>query len=133
MDTNHTVLLVDDESAVRDGVAQALESAGYRVARCRDGSDAIAWLREHPMPDLLIGDVHMPDVDGFELRTRAHALHPELSVLLITGDPRIGTDSDGRATGPLLYKPFTRRELLDMAEQVIVNNRSALSGNAVWS
>ena len=43
----HTILLVDDESSVRDGIGQALESAGYRVARCTDAAQAISWLREH--------------------------------------------------------------------------------------
>ncbi len=67
------VLLVDDEPAVRDGVGQALESAGYSVNRCRDGLDAISWLEDNPAPHLLIGDVHMPGIGGYELRVRARA------------------------------------------------------------
>jgi CheY-like chemotaxis protein len=109
-----TILLVDDESTVRDGVGQALESAGYLVARCCDGAQAISWLRLHPTPSVMIGDVHMPGIDGFELRQRARQMRSDLAVLLITGDPEIGSGGPSdRAADQLLRKPFTRAELLD--------------------
>ena len=116
----HTILLVDDEMTVRDGIGQALESAGYRVARCADGAQAISWLRVHPKPSVMIGDVHMPGIDGFELRQRAHEMRSDLAVLLITGDPNVGSEgSSGPVAGQLLRKPFTRAELLDTVGSLI--------------
>jgi two-component system response regulator MprA len=124
--TEDNVLLVDDEPAVRDGVGQALESAGYRVARCGNGEEAVSWLRHHPVPDILIGDVHMPGIGGFELGGRAHAMYESLPVLLITGDPYVGaTPGDGPVLGPLLRKPFTRGDLLDAVAGLIAEARSA--------
>jgi CheY-like chemotaxis protein len=116
----HTILLVDDEATVRDGIGQALESAGYRVARCSDAVQAISWLRVHATPSVLIGDVHMPGIDGFELRQRAREMRSDLAVLLITGDPSIGAGAPSdRLTGRLLRKPFTRTELLDTVGSLI--------------
>ena len=62
----HTILLVDDETTVRDGIGQALESAGYKVARCADGAEAISWLKLHATPSVMIGDVHMPGIDDVD-------------------------------------------------------------------
>ena len=116
----HTILLVDDETTVRDGIGQALESAGYKVARCADGAEAISWLKLHATPSMMIGDVHMPGIDGFELRQRAREMRSDLAVLLITGDPNIDAGgSDGRLAGQLLRKPFTRAELLDTVGSLI--------------
>lgn len=116
----HTILLVDDESTVRDGVGQALESAGYRVAVCGDAAQAISWLSVHQTPSVLIGDVHMPGIDGFELRQRAREMRVGLAVLLITGDPDVGAgEVSGRITGRLLRKPFTRAELLDVVSNLV--------------
>ena len=116
----HTILLVDDETTVRDGIGQALESAGYKVARCADGAEAISWLKLHATPSVMIGDVHMPGIDGFELRQRAREMRSDLAVLLITGDPNIESEGiDGRLAGRLLRKPFTRAELLDTVGSLI--------------
>jgi len=129
MERVDTILLVDDESAVLHGIGQALESGGYSVTRCADGVEAIAWLHAHSEPNLLICDVHMPGVDGFELRQRARSMRPGLGVLLISGDPRVGADGDGPAAGAFLRKPFTRSELLNAVAQLIAGNRGAFAGN----
>lgn len=116
----HVILLVDDETTVRDGIGQALESAGYKVARCADGAQAISWLKLHPAPSVMIGDVHMPGIDGFELRQRAREMRSELAVLLITGDPDVESGQmNGRLIGQMLRKPFTRAELLDTVGSLI--------------
>ena len=64
-----TILVADDNRANRDALASLLEAAGYGVIVAADGKDALARARE-PTPALIISDVLMPQMDGYELARR---------------------------------------------------------------
>jgi DNA-binding NarL/FixJ family response regulator len=78
------VLLADDHTLVRAGVRRILEAEpGFTVEEVADGHAALAVLRERPM-DVLVLDLTMPGLDGFEVLRRARAAHPAVKVLVLT-------------------------------------------------
>jgi signal transduction histidine kinase/CheY-like chemotaxis protein len=105
------ILVVDDDDAVRNTVADILKGLGYAVEPAAGGADALALLRQGAAVDLLLTDVVMTGMGGLELARAAHALRPRLPIVFITGyaDP-VGTD-DGLRMHRLVRKPFRPADL----------------------
>jgi two-component system cell cycle sensor histidine kinase/response regulator CckA len=83
---SETILLVEDETPLRNMLREALANAGYRVLEASDGADAIwKWERDARTIDLLITDVVMPIVNGRELARRLGQLTPRMQVLYMSG------------------------------------------------
>jgi len=105
-----TVLLVDDEDAVRLVAARALRRAGWQVIAHPSGDSALGWLREpgRNPPAAVISDVLMPGIDGPALVRAARALHPGLPALLVSGysDERLRSLL-GEGNTVFLSKPYT--------------------------
>ena len=80
------ILLVDDDSGIRESVVECLVSEGYAVDAVANGADALAWLGREPRPDLVVLDLVMPVMNGAELlgRIRADARIADLPVVLMT-------------------------------------------------
>ncbi len=111
-----TVLLAEDEPAVRMLVREALDRAGYRVLEAEDGMEALAVSRAHAgAVDLLVTDVVMPNLGGRELAVRLLSERPGLRVLFMSGYSSDAGDLGELAgsTGDLLRKPFSLKELVD--------------------
>ena len=117
-----TILVVDDDPPLRRLIRAALESRGYVVIEARNGAEATDIVRKHQAPiDLVLSDVEMPHVDGFELVERLHQMCPETGVLYMTGAShkvpvRGGLKESGHA---YLYKPFTPDKLVEAIEDVL--------------
>src|SRR5215207_9471346 len=103
-----TILVADDEPAIRDLLAVLLEAAGHRVLRAADGEEALALL-VGARPDLLITDHAMPGPTGLDLIDYLRA-HPALAVPVIL----LSATARGPARAPtvLLAKPFDVDQLL---------------------
>jgi two-component system, cell cycle sensor histidine kinase and response regulator CckA len=119
-DAPSTVLIVEDEPAVRDLIRACLEGDGLRVVEATDGVDALRVLAAHSgRVDLLITDVVMPHLDGPCLVRRVRAEHPALPVLYLTGYAgdagRQGLLVDDR----VLSKPFAYRDLISAARELL--------------
>jgi serine/threonine-protein kinase len=80
------ILFVDDSDEVRRSFRRMLVSAGHSVRMAANGIEATAVVSSEEL-DLVISDVHMPDMDGVELLKRVHETDPDLPVLLLSGDP----------------------------------------------
>jgi CheY-like chemotaxis protein len=81
-----TIMICDDDDAVRHVMRDVLRLGGYDVIEARDGEHALAVLAERAVPiDLLITDAAMPRLDGTELVVRLRASDPQLPVLVVTG------------------------------------------------
>ncbi|HKE10255.1 MAG TPA: ATP-binding protein, partial [Myxococcota bacterium] len=119
---NETVLLVEDEDAVRRLVCRVLESAGYRVFEADTPLEALHFCERHPEPiDLMLTDVVMPGMSGRELATRTATLRPEMRVLYVSGYMEEVMAQDG-VRGPeiaFLGKPFTPEELTRKVREVL--------------
>jgi two-component system, cell cycle sensor histidine kinase and response regulator CckA len=115
---SETILVVEDEPAVRQLVAAALERAGYRVFEARDGEAALSLFNENEAAiDLLVTDLRMPQMDGAELVRLLRARAPTLKVICVSGYP--GTGIDLTVTGHYLAKPFSKADLLNKVREVL--------------
>jgi len=79
------ILLVDDESAVRDVQRRTLEAEGYVVKEAENGLEGIAAIRQPAHIDLLVADLEMPGLGGAEMVRQIRMIRPDLPVLYVTG------------------------------------------------
>ena len=80
------ILLADDESMVRDVMAEILESLGYRVLKAADGLEAMEQFKAHQQEiALALLDVVMPHLGGMELARKIREMEPDLPVIFLTG------------------------------------------------
>ena len=121
-----TILLVEDEGAVRTVTAGMLRRAGYRVLPAATPGEACAIFTEHAGEiDLLLTDIVMPDMLGPELALRLLAQRPELRVLFISGysdSKPAGAMAMGQAA--FLAKPFTSSRLVETVTELISAHQS---------
>ncbi|TVQ24783.1 MAG: response regulator [Spirochaetaceae bacterium] len=118
-----TVLLVEDETPVRDLVARILLQHGYKVISAQNAGEALLISEESGASiDLLVTDVLMPHVTGITLAQRLMVAIPAMKVLLITGyaEELAALKSDERKLGlPVLQKPFEPSELLQTVRKIL--------------
>jgi PAS domain S-box-containing protein len=120
---SETILVVEDEDPVRELVRRVLESAGYRVLAASRPSEAERLLGEVPVVHLLLTDVVMPEMSGYELAASIRARRPEIRTLFISGYSAGAGDSPARAWGELLKKPFAPNELAQAVRRVLDGSR----------
>jgi PAS domain S-box-containing protein len=110
-----TLLVVDDEDAVRKTIKRILESAGYTVLEANSGQNALhICLAYGDAIDLLVTDLRMPKMDGHELARKVRQLRPHLRVLVVTG-----LVDEALPSEEALAKPFSADSLLTRVEQVL--------------
>ena len=116
-----TVLVVEDEAAVRAFAADGLAELGCRVVQAENAAHALRLLDEGPEITLLVTDLAMPDLNGRQLAERAKRIRPTLKVLFMTGYPRNAAAKRGgnETDAPLLVKPFRLAELSAMLDAVL--------------
>ena len=111
------VLLVEDEHIVRSWIARLLEESGHFVRVAVNGSEALGLALEDPIGfDLLITDVRMPGVDGWELGRRLTERWPGLPILYISGYDLKPAPRQG---GSFLRKPFDSELLLARVAELL--------------
>jgi CheY-like chemotaxis protein len=111
-----TILVADDDHAVRTFIAASLRKDGYTVLEAATGEEAIAYASAGP--DLLIADLVMPPAGGIELADELRSHVPSLAVLHISGYAA-RTEFNDDATAALLSKPFSGDELRDHVEWLL--------------
>ena len=110
-----TILLVENEYALRELMRRFLEGSGYAVLNARDGDEALSVATAHPTPiDLLLTDVVMPRTSGPELTKRLAERRPSLKVIYMSGytDETIVQHGILQPGIAFIHKPFTA-EILD--------------------
>ncbi len=117
------ILIVDDNAPLRRVMAAALRSGGYSVCEAGDGRDALERLRQHRFR-LLVTDIFMPDVDGFELIMHLRGVQPPPAILAMSGDGFADTEVFLQAARHFgvkqtLLKPFSLDELAGAVRQLI--------------
>jgi two-component system, cell cycle sensor histidine kinase and response regulator CckA len=119
---SETILLVEDEEAVRTMAQRMLERNGYRVIVARDPADALRIASEPERRiDLLLTDVVMPVMSGAALATQLRQLRPELEVLYVSGytDGTVGAHGVLETGAFFLQKPFTSEQLIRKLRSVL--------------
>ena len=105
-----TILLVDDDEAVREIEAAALDHMGYEVIQAGSGGAALELLEARPEIDVLVADFAMPGMNGAELARRAAEVRPELPVLFVTGYGDLESLAEA-GEQRVVQKPFKPEEL----------------------
>lgn len=113
------ILVVDDEPTVRELVCAVLDGAGHETVGASSGGEALEAIAGGGF-NLVVTDVVMPGLDGFELLGRVQESNPGLPVLLVTGavDRRHALTGAQGASG-VLYKPFTHTELREAVARAL--------------
>jgi len=117
---SETILLVEDQEAVRALARRVLEATGYVVFDAENGERALAIARERPRIDLLLTDAVMPGLSGPKLAALLKERSPSLKVLLMSGYADASLVSAGELEGSaFLQKPFSPRELAERVRRVL--------------
>jgi len=110
---NGTVLLAEDEEAVRDLACEFLRTSGYTVIAAKDGLEALELAEQQGKTiDILVTDIVMPRMRGTELAVRLKRTHPNLNIVYMSGYLDHDSDDSFVTNTELLQKPFSRETLL---------------------
>ena len=123
-----TILIVEDEHAVARGIQYALQQEGYEVAVARSGEEGLE-IATRQAPDLVVLDVRLPGMDGFEVLRRLRAAGAKMPVLVLTArddevDKVIGLEL---GADDYLTKPFGLRELMSRIKALLRRSYGDLS------
>src|SRR6266487_1397882 len=119
-----SILVVDDESEIREGLELLLKGEGYGVSSAETGESGLAKLEEHPF-DLLLLDVSLPDRNGLDMLKEIRRRDPQLSIVLITAYGSIDMARAAFKNGAMDYitKPWSNDELLAQVAQAVESRR----------
>jgi len=119
-----TILIAEDEAMVRMVEAETLRDAGFNIREARDGTAALEILKSDAKIDLLITDIKMPGLNGYQLVEAGIGLRPTLKVILITGYAQDPLPPGMALAGvKVVYKPFDIDVLPALAKQVLTSAR----------
>lgn len=115
-----SILVVDDESAIRKLSEEILSSHGYNIICASGGKQALSILEQEDI-DLVLSDVIMPEMDGYELAHLMLHNHPNVKILLCSGfaEDRGKTVTNDNLYKNALHKPFTSKELLHKVKELL--------------
>lgn len=109
------VLVVEDDADIRDTISQILEFEGYAVATARNGAEALAQMRRGRRPAVILLDLMMPGMNGWEFRS-AQLVDPALAdipVVVLSGDRTVAAEAGDMKAAGFLTKPVELSMLLD--------------------
>ncbi len=121
------VLIIDDDVAVLNMVGDALVQHGMQIHPFSEGTEAMALLEqtEEPLMDLVLSDINMEGMDGFEVIHRVKAINPKLPVILMTGQGSLDYAIRAMRLGAsnLFQKPLSIRELVNSVFHLVGEHR----------
>lgn len=122
------VLVVDDEEPIADLIAMTLRDDGFNARTAKDGRTALAQLAASP-PDLMVLDVMLPDIDGFDVQARVAEQGKSVPVLFLTARDSVDDKVRGLTQGAYDYmtKPFSPMELVARARSVLRRSSGSLA------
>lgn len=114
-----TILIIDDDKLIRKGLSDLLENKGFTVEEAADGKEGLKKALELK-PDLVVTDIKMPELDGFQLveKLREDAAGKSLRVIILTADETTGTLNTALQAGVTVYIAKDHLAPEAMAEQI---------------
>ncbi|MBI3989043.1 MAG: sigma-54-dependent Fis family transcriptional regulator [candidate division NC10 bacterium] len=136
-EVRRTILVADDDRAIREALAKILSKEGFQVLLAEDGRKALDLLRTH-RAQIILADLKMPGLSGLELLKAAKAISPEVEVIMITGHGSIEEAVEAMKEGAydFITKPFQRVSLMKavrkaLEKQALVVENRALQARLV--
>ncbi len=119
-----SVLIVDDESSIRNSLAMVLEAEGYETSIAEDGFDALLQLKR-TLPDVVLSDLSMPKMSGFEFLSVVRRRFPQVSVIAMSGAYSAGTLPSGVLADGFYAKGQGRTETLLTTVAALISTSEA--------
>jgi CheY-like chemotaxis protein len=114
-----SLLVVDDDFALTSQLTELFRHEGYLVTTAADGLDAARFLMAGEHPDLLLLDMHLEGIDGWELAAELRAMGQHIPILVITGDANPRRCAQEIGAEAYLAKPFDLVHLLGIVERLV--------------
>ncbi len=132
MNNNGKVIVIDNDEHVCRAAGQALMLAGYGVDCCRCGEDATGIISSQ-WPDVIVCDVKMPGMDGFDLLHHVVDLDPDLPVILVTGHGDVSMAVEAMRLGAydFIEKPLSSSRLIDVVGRAMEKRRLILDNRTL--
>lgn len=120
MKSTKSIMVVDDDSDIRESVRDLLESKGYDVLTAANGLEALAQLQKGARPALILLDLMMPVMDGYQFvaEQRKSATFGQIPILVVTANMRSGQNAASIGANGYVQKPFKNRVLLESVERL---------------
>lgn len=121
MEINPNILLVEDDSAIQDSLLWVLEGEGYSLALANNGQEALDYLASRELPALILLDIMMPIMDGFEFLKRQQA-NPKLAsipVIILTADKYALNKIPYSRNNSFLCKPIDLNVFLTLVREYL--------------
>lgn len=115
------ILVIDDDTVTRDMIARMLRKVGWRVGKVDDGRVALNYIRKK-RPDLILLDLQMPEMDGFEFSYKLHQLYPTIPIIVVSAKDLTVEDRlrlDDSVSAFLQKGAYTREQLLAKVTQLL--------------
>src|ERR1035441_2284821 len=129
---NERILVVDDETIIRDLVCSILNKAGFACRPATSGREALALLHSDDSYSVVLSDLIMEGMDGLSLLARIRQEHPDIPVVMVTAvhDISIALAAIRNGAYDYLLKPFDREQLLAIVRRAMENRRLKLENLA---
>ena len=115
---HYRLLVVDDEPLIRELLQTSRSTKGYEVRVAKDGFAALAQMRR-ALPDLIVSDLKMPNMSGFEFLSIARRRFPQIPTIAISGEFQPAVEPLGVLADAFLAKPFGFEELLAKVAELL--------------
>jgi two-component system NtrC family response regulator len=127
----YKILLIEDSSGVREAYSLILQTEGYKVIEATTGEEGLKEVKK-ATPDLVILDVGLPDINGFDVLTKIRKFDKELPVIMVTAYASIKKVIEITKLGisGYLVKPVGGEQLLEMAAKAIAESKEGKSETA---
>jgi DNA-binding NtrC family response regulator len=118
MNDKRTILVVEDEALLRIVVVEILQEAGYAVLQAPDGASGCEIMKTGAPIDLLISDIKMPGMSGYDVARECLQMKPEMRVMLMTGYAQEPLPDNMRNSGiEVIHKPFDFDEFVKKVQR----------------
>ncbi len=119
-DQTLSILVAEDNPAVREFVVRALQGEGRRIVAVSDGQEALTALDHEPF-DVLVADIVMPNLDGIALALKAGRQYPNLRIIMISGyaQERMRAHNLDALVHRIIAKPFSLEEICEAVTDVL--------------
>jgi CheY-like chemotaxis protein len=128
------ILVVDDEEGIREILSTVLSGMGYEVVTANSGTEALNLFPRSSFA-LVLTDLEMPGMDGWNLASRIRDTSPDIPVVAMTGQPKenVIEKIKGNSFNAAIFKPFRLEQLLEMIEKLVATEPSQKNTPASWN